>query len=197
MTYPPDPYQPSPDPYRQADPYQPSQPPPTDPTMPYPPTSPAPSSAAGAGYPPPPPNSAPPNSGAGYGPPSSGAGYPGPGYPQPPSQSPFGPPGFGPPGFGAPYSPYGPAQRTNALAIASLVCSLAGVLTCISAPVGIVLGHLAKKQIRQTGEDGAGLATAGLWVGYILTGIGVVVVLFYLAVVVWAVAQGTADSATY
>jgi hypothetical protein len=183
MTYPPDPYQP-PDPYRPADPYQPSQVPPPDPTLsyppPYPPTSPAPSS--GPGYPPPPP---PP-----YGSPGPGYGQPA-GYP-PPDKSPF-----GPPGYGAPYSPYGPPQTTNAMAIASLVCSIAGVLTCISAPVGIVLGHVAKKQIRQTGEGGDGLATAGLWVGYILTVTSLVVALFYAAIFIWAIAEGANGSTTF
>jgi hypothetical protein len=182
MTYPPDPYQPSPDPYRPADPYQ----PPPDPTTPYP------GPPSGFGYPPP-------SSGSGYPPPSSGSGFPpppppygGPAYGPPPDKSPF-----GPPGYGAPYSPYGPVQNTNALAIASLVCSIAGVLTCISAPVGIVLGHIAKKQIRQTHEAGEGLATAGLWVGYILTIIALVVGIFYAVVIIWAIAQGADGSATF
>ncbi|MEV4274291.1 DUF4190 domain-containing protein [Actinoplanes xinjiangensis] len=170
MTYPPDPYQP-PDPYRPSDPYRPLdpyqavQPPPPDPTPSYPPpytpTSPSPSS--GSGYPPPP-----------YG--------GGPAYGPPPAKSPFGSPGYG--------APYGP-QNTSALAIASLVCSIAGVVTCISAPVGVVLGHLAKRQIRETGEGGEGLATAGLWVGYILTVIGVITALFYAAIFIWAIAEGT------
>jgi hypothetical protein len=182
MTYPPDPYQP-PDPYRPSDPYRPLdpyqavQPPPPDPTPSYPPpytpTSPAPSS--GSGYPPPPPY----GGGPAYGPP--------PGYP-PPAKSPFGPPGYG--------TSYGP-QNTSAMAIASLVCSIAGVVTCISAPVGVVLGHLAKRQIRETGEGGEGLATAGLWVGYILTVIGVVTALFYAAIFIWAIAEGTNVTTTF
>jgi hypothetical protein len=32
---------------------------------------------------------------------------------------------------------------------------------------GIVLGHLAHRDIRQTGDHGQGLATAGLIIGYI------------------------------
>ena len=67
------------------------------------------------------------------------------------------------------YPAYNAPPRTNALAIASLICSIAGLATCISAPVGIVLGHIARRQIRQTGEGGSGMATAGLWIGYILT----------------------------
>jgi hypothetical protein len=79
---------------------------------------------------------------------------------------------------------YGAPQRTNPLAIVSLVCSLAGLVTCISAPVGIVLGHIAKRQIRQTGEQGEGLATAGLWVGYIITALGLAFVAFWIVLLV-------------
>lgn len=57
--------------------------------------------------------------------------------------------------------------RTNGMAIASLVCALAqfavGPLMTIPA---IVLGHLARSQIRRTGEQGAGLALAGLALGW-------------------------------
>ena len=48
---------------------------------------------------------------------------------------------------------------------------LALVFAFIFAPAAIVLGHIAKRQIRQTGEQGEGLATAGLWLGYIFTGL--------------------------
>ena len=55
-----------------------------------------------------------------------------------------------------------PAAKTNGLAIASLACGLAqfafGPLATIPA---IVCGHLARSQIRRTGEQGAGLALAG------------------------------------
>jgi hypothetical protein len=66
------------------------------------------------------------------------------------------------------------------MAIASLICSLGGLVTCISAPVGIALGHMARRQIRETGEGGAGLATAGLIVGYIVTVLGVGLAVVYV-----------------
>jgi hypothetical protein len=101
------------------------------------------------------------------------------------------------PYHGSPYGGYGPAQPgTNGLAIASLVCSLAGLVTCISAPVGIVLGHVAKRQIRQTGEQGEGLATAGLWVGYILTVLAIVVTVGWVAVALLAFGNDTGASGT-
>jgi hypothetical protein len=57
-------------------------------------------------------------------------------------------------------------------------------VTCISAPVGIVLGHIARRQIRESGEEGAGLATAGLIVGYVFTGLGLLVVAFYVVLAI-------------
>jgi hypothetical protein len=54
-------------------------------------------------------------------------------------------------------------RRTNTLAMIA-VCT--GVLF---PPAGIVVGHLARKQIRQTREDGEGLAMAGIVLGSALT----------------------------
>jgi hypothetical protein len=77
----------------------------------------------------------------------------------------------GPPigGYAQPYEM--PGRRTNTMAIVSLILSLVGLVTGITAPVGAVLGHLARKQIRQTGEEGEGLALAGIIIGWIITGV--------------------------
>jgi Domain of unknown function (DUF1707)/Domain of unknown function (DUF4190) len=73
--------------------------------------------------------------------------------------------------------------RTNGLAVASLACGLAqfafGPLATIPA---IVLGHMARSQIRRTGEQGAGLALAGLVLGWGAVILGIVLILFGLAV---------------
>jgi hypothetical protein len=96
------------------------------------------------------------------------SGYGAPSYPPPP---PYGapPPGYGPPptGYPAPeYSAYGqPAQKTNQMAIASIVASCVGVLCGIGSIVGIALGIVALNQIKQTREGGHGLAIAGIVVG--------------------------------
>ena len=68
---------------------------------------------------------------------------------------------------------YGHPTPTNPMAIAALVCSLAGILTIISAPVGAILGHVARRQIKEKGEQGDGMALAGIIVGWVLTGIWV------------------------
>jgi hypothetical protein len=60
-----------------------------------------------------------------------------------------------------------PVTGINGLAIASLACGLAqfvfGPLATIPA---IVFGHVARHQIKRTGEQGAGLALAGLILGW-------------------------------
>ncbi|HEV2370896.1 MAG TPA: DUF1707 and DUF4190 domain-containing protein [Streptosporangiaceae bacterium] len=77
------------------------------------------------------------------------------------------------------------ARRTNGLAIASLACGagqiVAGPLTTIPA---IVLGHMARKQIRHTGEEGGALALTGMLLGYAGAALIVLGVLFVLFVVV-------------
>ena len=61
------------------------------------------------------------------------------------------------------------APRTSRLAIASLVCSLASLVTCIGWIPGIICGHLAKSRIRRDSSlKGNGLATAGLTIGYLV-----------------------------
>jgi len=70
---------------------------------------------------------------------------------------------------------YPPPRQTNSMAIVALVSAF------IVAPLGIVFGHIALSQIRRTGEEGKGLAVAGLVIGYVFTG------LFLLMIVVWLV----------
>jgi len=113
-------------------------------------------------------------------------------------QNPYGQNPYGQNPYGAqPYPGYAAPPPTNGLAIASLVCSLGGLVTCISAPVGIVLGHVARRQIRQTGEEGGSLATAGLWVGYILTILGLLFVAGWITLfVIFANRTGTTTTTT-
>ena len=70
-----------------------------------------------------------------------------------------------------PYPPYPAAARgTNGMAIASLVCAF------VLAPLGIVFGHVSLAQIKRSGQDGRGLAIAGLVLSYLFT-VAVVVML--------------------
>jgi hypothetical protein len=76
-----------------------------------------------------------------------------------------------------------PVARTNGFAIASLACGLGqfmvGPLVTIPA---IVFGHMARSQIRRTGEQGAGLALAGLILGWATVILAVIVIIIGLAV---------------
>jgi hypothetical protein len=121
--------------------------------------------------------------------PPAGAGNPGPGYPPPyqgPYQAPYQPPSQGPyPGpYQAPYQgPYQPpypgyyspvpvGQRTNGMAIASLVLGIVW-LWWIGSILALVFGYIALGQIKQRHESGRGMAIAGVvlgWVG-IVTGV--------------------------
>lgn len=74
-----------------------------------------------------------------------------------------------------PLTAAGDASRTNTLAVLSLVLSLVGMSL-----VAIVLGHVAHSQIRRTGEQGKGLATAGLVIGYVALALTITV--FILAI---------------
>lgn len=57
--------------------------------------------------------------------------------------------------------------RTSRLAVVALVCAVAGLLTGgITAVPAIVLGHMARRQIRRTGERGMAVATAALALGW-------------------------------
>jgi hypothetical protein len=70
-----------------------------------------------------------------------------------------------------------PVDRTNGLALASLFCGLAQFLV---GPLGtipaIVFGHMARNQIKRTGEQGAGLALVGLALGYGAVVLGIILV---------------------
>ncbi|SCG40762.1 DUF4190 domain-containing protein [Micromonospora halophytica] len=114
---------------------------------------------------------------------------------QPPDQpwgrpeQPWGqPPPYPPQG---PYGQYGPPQGgggPNTLAILSLV------LAFVFAPAGIVLGHLAKRQIKRTGEEGDQLATWGLVLSYAFTVIGLLACCGWIGFAIWA---GSGDGTTY
>jgi len=76
-----------------------------------------------------------------------------------------------------------PVAGINGLAIASLACGLAqfvfGPVTAIPA---IVFGHVARHQIKRTGEQGAGLALAGLILGWVVVILGIVLIVVGLVV---------------
>jgi hypothetical protein len=102
-----------------------------------------------------------------------------PGYAPPPPT--YGPPQYGAvPGYGG-QPAYVMARPTNGMALAAMICALAGLVSCIGFPVGAVLGHIALKQVRETGEQGEGYAKTGIIVGWIGTGLTVLGCIAYIA----------------
>lgn len=88
----------------------------------------------------------------------------------------------GPYGAAAPY-PYA-QQKTNTLAIVSLIASLVGIvgiLPFIGSLVGVITGHMSLNQLKTSGEKGRGLALAGTivgWVGLTFTIIIGIIIIF-------------------
>jgi hypothetical protein len=120
----------------------------------------------------------PPDAGAGsytgcYPSPGAGAGpypgtYPAGAYPPGPYQPGAYPPGAYAPGY--PPAEWAPPRPTNGMAVASLALGITW-LWWIGSVLALVFGYLARRQIAERGESGAGLATAGIVLGWIGVGL--------------------------
>lgn len=148
-----------------------------------------PASPAGA-VPPAPPVYTPPAYEAPTYPASYGATPPQPAAPQQPTAAPYGgypvqtTPGAAPVyGYGGGYAS---ARRTNGLSIASLVLSIVGllwILPFVGSVAGAIMGHISLNQIKRTGDNGRGMALAGIIVGWAGVGLFVIGMLFFIFVV--------------
>jgi Domain of unknown function (DUF4190) len=81
------------------------------------------------------------------------AGYQQQGYPAGPYQV-----GYGQPGYGAP-------ARSNGMAIAAMICGICGFVCGITAVLAVVFGCVSLGQIKQRGDQGRGMAIAGIVLG--------------------------------
>jgi hypothetical protein len=88
---------------------------------------------------------------------------------------PFAPQG---PGY---YAPAVPVTPTNGLAVGSLVCSLIGLIMPLMLVPGLVMGHVARDQIRIKDQRGDGLAVAGLVFGYLGLALWVLIIALLVA----------------
>jgi ABC-type thiamin/hydroxymethylpyrimidine transport system permease subunit len=73
------------------------------------------------------------------------------------------------------------AQETNLLAIISMVCGMVALVLGPLAILAIVFGHIARGQVRRTGEGGHGMATTGLILGYMVLAVGAALFVAVLA----------------
>ncbi|MDR6906729.1 hypothetical protein J2X63_002415 [Agromyces sp. 3263] len=148
----------------------------TDPNLPEQP---------GAPVPPPPP---PPGPAPAYGavPPATPAAS----YPQPAASYPQPATAYGQP----------PATKTNTLAIVSLVASIAGIVILwgIGSIAAVICGHISLSQIKKTGEQGRGMALAGLIIGYAGIVLAIIGVIVAVALSAWLVTYyGTTGDLQY
>jgi uncharacterized protein DUF4190 len=85
--------------------------------------------------------------------------------------------------------------QTNTLAWVSLITAViapfghfTGIGGLTLTIVSIVTGHMARRQIRQTGERGDGLALAGLIISYIHLALSALVFIFFFGLIIAALA---------
>ena len=135
-----------------------------------------------------------------HGPPPPAPAYTPPGYnpPGPPH-----PPG-GPGGYPGPTVPYGGGYQAapvySGKAITSFVLSLVGLLFMwippfgLAAIPGVILGHIAQVQLRrQPGLRGAGLALAGVIIGYAAIVIGLALIALFIVAGIIGAGAGDLD----
>ncbi len=100
------------------------------------------------------------------------------------------------------YAPAGTGTRTNSVAIVSLAAGIGSFVAHIPLPglgggtvalIAVITGLIARSQIRETGESGMGMATAGLIIGAIhltllaLAVIGLIFLIFVVGIVAFGV----------
>jgi hypothetical protein len=73
------------------------------------------------------------------------------------------------------------AQQTSPLAIGSLVCGMVALVLSPLAIPAVIFGHIARAQIRRTGEGGNGMVTTGLILGYLSLAASTTLLVAFLA----------------
>jgi len=87
--------------------------------------------------------------------------------------------------------PAAPQQQNNTMALISLIASILGVtfVPTVGSIVGLILGYMARKQIRESGgvQGGEGMAKAGIIIGWIGVALALVGICITIAVLVLGV----------
>jgi hypothetical protein len=88
------------------------------------------------------------------------------------------------------------ARPYNTWAIVSMCFAASTVIGtwCLGGIVAVITGHVARSQIKRTGEAGAGLALAGLIIGYVSIGLFFLFILAYILFFVFFFAFATTHS---
>jgi hypothetical protein len=61
-----------------------------------------------------------------------------------------------------------------------------GVGGIVLGALGAIFGHISRKQIKDRGEAGGGMALAGIIVGWIAVAIGLIILAVIVGFVIWA-----------
>lgn len=80
------------------------------------------------------------------------------------------------------------------MSVISLVASLSTLIVGFGFIVGIVTGHVAMRQINESGERGRGMAKAGLIIGYIFGALAILGTIFFL-IAIFAISGPGVDAA--
>jgi hypothetical protein len=85
--------------------------------------------------------------------------------------------------------------QTNQPSTDNTLPILALVMAFVVPLVGAIIGHIALKQMREGRlvDTNKGLAKAGLIVGWVITGIYVLVTVLYVGLFIWWAAEGLPD----
>jgi hypothetical protein len=108
-----------------------------------------------------------------------------PGLPPPIYPTPYARYGAGYPYAANPYDPYRPMkpQGTNGWAIAALIISLVSLLFCgLTSIVGLIVGIIAMRDTKRTGQDGYGIALAAVLISSIPIVLWVLYWLFFVVI---------------
>jgi hypothetical protein len=97
----------------------------------------------------------------------------------------------------APVATWAPpvAPPQNVLAWVSFGLGLGAIMMGLVTSIpAIILGHIARRQIRERGEQGDGAALTGLIAGYVFTALWVLGIAAYIAFIVFVIAAAGASS---
>ena len=91
------------------------------------------------------------------------------------------------------------SHKTNTLSIVALVAGIAGLtfVPFLASIVAIVTGHMARAEVRRTGEQGEGRALAGLIMGYVGVGLALLVAVLLIAFLGVVLASGMGMNGYY
>ena len=89
-----------------------------------------------------------------------------------------------------------PSRPYNAWAIVSVSFAASTVLGswCFGGLVAVITGHVARHQIKTSGEAGGNLALIGLIVGYVSIGLFLLFIAFYIGFIVFVLALSATHS---